>query len=261
LSANFLLTKWYLDCVAETGDTVIVYAAHLQWNTLSFQYASTITVLDGKVGAASSLHGIPLPALNGETLTLRQPGLDIAGTWSALRPSIRRTAFRDRDGAVDWHCVQPMAEVDLLLRKKFRILGLGYAECLTVSVPPWQMPLAGLNWGRFLSREHAVVWIDWQGAQALRSVIHNGEEFRQASVTESEISFDEGRRRIEMDRGLVVRRGLLGDTFPEIAKLARLVPRSMLSVNECKWRSQAVLHTPESACKGWAIHEVVKWND
>ena len=154
-----------------------------------------------------------------------------------------------------------MAEVDLLLRQRSQIQGLGYVECLTVSALPWQMPLAGLNWGRFLSQEHAMVWIDWQGADGLRSVIHNGEEFRQASVMESEISFDEGRRRLEMDRGLMMRKGQLGDTFPGIANLARLIPHNMLSIHECKWRSRAVLHTAESTTEGWAIHEVVKWNE
>lgn len=263
MNANpFLLTKWYLDCVAENGDTVIVYAAHLRWNTLSFQYASIITVLDGKVGTASSLHGIPLPELHSDVLTLHQPGLDTEGTWVSLRPAIRRTVFRDENGEVDWHCMQPMAEVDLRLRQKIRLRGLGYAECLTVSIVPWQLPLTGLNWGRFLSREHAVVWIDWMGGQGLRSVIHNGEEFQQASMTESQVSFDAGHMRLELDRGLVVRQGQLGDTvFPGIAKLARLVPRSMLSVSECKWRSRGVLQTPEGTSNGWAIHEIVKWND
>jgi len=263
LSQNsFLLTKWYLDCVAESGDAVILYVADLQWNTLTLHYGSLIKVLDGKVASATSLRGSPAPRLDGKILSANLPGLEVEGTWEALRPPIRRTVFQNLQGSVDWHCLQPMSQVELLLRGKIRVNGLGYAECLTLNLLPWQLPLTSLNWGRYLSREDAIVWIDWQGREPKQAIVHNGEEHAASSITESEIVFADGRAQLQLDRGLVLRQGPLGDTvFPGVSRLAKLLPRSMLSVQERKWRSRAEFRTPAGASSGWAIHEVVKWKE
>jgi hypothetical protein len=255
----FLLTKWYLDVVSESGDCAILYVADLRWNALSLHYASLLTVLDGKVGSASSLHGSAAPQVEERLLAVKHPGLDVHGKWEALRPPIRRTVFENVNGSIDWHCLQPMSQVDFLLRGKTRIQGLGYAECLSLSLLPWQLPLTSLNWGRYLSQDEALVWIDWQGPDSLRSVVLNGEEHHASSVTESEVVFADGAR-LDVDRGLILRQGQLGDTiFPGISRLTALLPRSMLSVHECKWRSRGTFRTETSESSGWAIHEVVKW--
>ncbi len=259
---SFLLTKWYLDCVSDSGDTAIVYVADLRWNALSIHYGSLLTVLDGKIGSAFSLHGTSAPELSNDTIALRQSGLDVVATWKGLRPPVRRTVFENLHGAVDWDCLQPMSEVELLLRGGTRLRGLGYAECLTLSLFPWRLPLSSLNWGRFLSPDDAIVWIDWQGASQTRTVIHNGEEIPAVSITDSEVVFAEGGSRLDLDRGLVLRQGRLGDTvLSGISRLAGLLPGSMLSVQECKWRSRGIFRTARGERSGWAIHEVVKWKE
>ena len=66
--------------------------------------------------------------------------------------------------------------------------------------------------------------------------------------------------RLDLDRGMVLRSGQLGqNVFAEVSRLATLLPHTMLSVDECKWRSRAVLQTENAATSGWAIHEVVRW--
>src|SRR5215471_10725510 len=262
LSKNsFLLIKWYLDCVAENGDTVVLYAADLRWNSLSLGYANLLTAINGSITSAFSLHGITEPTISGLALTIKQPKLRVEGSWHALRNPIRRTVFQNPQGDIDWHCVQPMSQVELQSRGN-RMSGLGYAECLTVSLLPWQLPLTQLNWGRYLSREDALVWIDWQGPEPRRHVIHNGEECQVTSVTESELVFAVGAGSLELDRGLTLRSGRLGGTiFPGISRLAGLVPPSMLAVEECKWRSRGILRNAASENSGWAIHEVVKWRE
>ncbi|HET9306220.1 MAG TPA: hypothetical protein VFO46_09355 [Candidatus Sulfotelmatobacter sp.] len=262
-----MLTKWYLDCVAENGDAVILYAADLRWNSVSFHYGSLLTVLNGKINFASALRSVPAPTLQGDILTVQQPGLSLEGTWAALRPPIRRTVFQNAQGTVDWHCLQPMSNVDLRVCGRTQIVcgrtqidGLGYAECLTLSILPWHLPLTQLRWGRYLSQEDAVVWIDWQGAERVQLVLHNGEEQQARTITESEVVFAEGGRVLELDRGLVLRQGRLGNTvFRGISRLAKLLPRTMLAVDECKWRSHGVFRTDTGQSSGWAIHEVVKW--
>ena len=91
-------------------------------------------------------------------------------------------------------------------------------------------------------------------------VIHNSKEQSVISITESEVVLADMGGRLELDRGLILRQGQLGDTvFPGISRLAGSLPRSILSVNECKWRSRGRLRTGETESCGWAIHEVVEW--
>jgi len=261
---SFLLTKWYLDCVAENGDTAIVYVADLRWDRLSVHYASLLTVLDGRVNSSSSLRKCNLPRLDRDTARLSLPHLGIEGTWRALRAPLARTVFDSPGGSVDWHCHQPLAQVELLLpgqsRMKSRMIGFGYAECLTLTILPWKLPLEELHWGRFLSPQHALVWIDWRGPYQWHGVFHNGEEREVRSLTESGILFADATTWLDLDRRLVLRSGQLGETvFAGISRLAKLLPRSLLSVEECKWRSRGTLQMGSDAASGWAIHEVVKW--
>jgi|SRR5450755_2903979 len=258
---SFLLTKWYLDCVAENGDAVILYLADLRWNALTMHYASLITVISGRIESASSLRDAA-PEFHDGKIAAIVPHLNIEGTWQALGPPIQRTVFDGERGSVVWRCLQPMSQVDILFRGTIRLAGRGYAECLTLSVLPWKLPLKELHWGRFLSEQDALVWIDWRGPHQQRLVFHNGEESHVKSITESEIVFADSDARLELDRGLVLRQGRLGDTvFPGISRLAELLPRSMLSLNECKWRSRGRMHSAGAESSGYAIHEVVKWTD
>jgi len=259
---SFLLTKWYLDCVAESGDAAILYVADLRWDALTVHYGSLLTVLGGMIGFTSSLRGGAAPEVQDRKIEVSLPHLDVEGTWHALRSPIQRTVFESEHGSVEWRCLQPMSQAELLFRGTARLTGRGYAECLTLSILPWKLPMNELHWGRFLSEQDALVWIDWRGPHRQRVVFHNGGECQVKSVTESEIVFANSDTRLELDRGLVLRQGRLGDTvFSGISRLARLLPRSMLSVNECKWRSRGVMHSSGGESSGYAIHEVVKWTD
>lgn len=259
---SFLLTKWYLDCVAENGDVVILYVADLRWNALTVHYGSLLTVFGGRVGSTSSVRGGAMPEVQDGTIAVSLPQLDVKGTWQLLRSPIQRTIFESEHGSVDWNCLQPMSQVDLLFRGTTRLTGRGYAECLTLSVLPWKLPMRELHWGRFLSDRDALVWIDWRGPHQRRVVFHHGKERQAKSITESGIVFADSDAQLELDRGLVLRQGRLGDTvFPGASRLVELLPRSILSVNECKWRSRGLMHSLGAESSGYAIHEVVKWTD
>jgi hypothetical protein len=259
---SFLLTKWYLDCVAGNGDAVLFYVADLRWNALTVHYGGLLTVLGGRIDSVSSLRGGAAPRVQGSKIAVSLPHLDVEGTWQALRSPVQRTVFEAEQGSVCWDCLQPMSQVDLLFRGTTRLIGRGYAECLTLSALPWKLPLNELHWGRFLSDQDALVWIDWRGPHRQRVVFHNGKECQAESIAESGIVFADSDLRLELDRGLVLRQGRLGDTvFPGVARLVELLPESMLSVNERKWRSQGTLHSSGTESSGYAIHEVVKWKD
>jgi hypothetical protein len=260
--SSFLLTKWYVDCVAENGDAVIAYVAALRWNELVIQYGSSLVLLGGNVHCKSSIRTCSTPRVSDKEITVSLPHLGLEGIWRALAASAKLTIFESEQGAIHWHCLQPMSQVDLLLQGKREITGLGYAECLTLSLLPWQLPIEELYWGRFLSEQDAVVWIDWRGPYRKRVVLHNGGERQVESLTESKIVFADRSTQLELDRGFVLREGQLGQTvLSRISRLAKVLPRNMMAVQECKWRSAGVLRTAATAVSGWAIHEVVKWKE
>ncbi len=256
----FELSKWYLDCVGENGDALIVYFAELRWRGLAVRYASTLACRDGRVRSTSTLRGCAPPSVSGDTVAWRSRALRASGEWKALAEPLRETVLAREDGAIDWECLQPKSDAAVRADDGPGWSGLGYVERLRVTLAPWRMPVDELRWGRFLSQTDAVVWIDWRGAWSRRLAFHNG-----AAVAAERISDDEvvlaGPARLALEERRVLRRGALGSTvLAEIPGLARLAPARLLAVEETKWLSRASLLRPGApAVRGWAVHEVVRW--
>jgi hypothetical protein len=257
---SFQLSKWYLDCVTDDGDGVIVYAAGLRWRRWRVHYTHLLSFLGGKVASKSSIRDSKLPESADGTITVRAPRVGLEGVWKGRAVPAERKIFSDRDGEVVWKCLQPASQVKLTVNRSAVLTGLGYAELLRLTTAPWNLPLAELHWGRFVSENHCLVWIDWRGSYCWRQVIHNGMSREASAITEKEISFADSDGCLTLDRGLVLRAGVLGDTvLPAVRHLANTLPDSLFGVHECKWRSRAVLRTDSRTEEGWAIHEVVRW--
>ena len=162
VKSSFLLTKWYLDCIAESGDTAILYLADLRWKALTIHYRCLLTVLNGIVNSTSSLRGGSAPEVQGRVIFATLPALGIEGTWQALRSPFSKTIFENEHGSVEWKCSQPMSEVNLQVGKTF-IGGRGYAERdhLDTAV---DLPMKELHWGRF--SQIMMVWTTGEGRTA-----------------------------------------------------------------------------------------------
>lgn len=233
---TFHLSKWYLDCVSDEGEVFLAYRAALRWRALRIHYASVL-------GRDASLRKSPSPVEGAGVLEWRAPSLEVEGRWERLDPPIRRTLAE----GVEWDCVQPRARAEVRVgRRLFR--GLGYAEHLTLAIPPWLLPLDELRWGRFLSPTDGLVWIDWRGPQNRQLVFHNG------------VSLD-SLPGLDLEDGLVLRDGSLAETvLSVIPKFERLFPSRILRLRESKWRSRGILRRAGAPdARGWAIHEVVRW--
>jgi hypothetical protein len=138
-------------------------------------------------------------------------------------------------------------------------MGLGYAECLTLTLPPWQLPMLQLRWGRFVSQNESLAWVDWQGEYSTSFAIHNGRACKTLSVSDSEIAIPGATLR--MEESFPLRAGRLGATVLRGAPaLGKLLPRSLRNIEEQKWRSRGILSSKERNSSGWVIHEVVHWN-
>jgi hypothetical protein len=229
----FHLSKWYLDCVSGEGEVFLAYCAELRWRALRLHYASVL-------GHSSSLREVPAPVWRGDgVLEWNAPALGVTGRWEVLDPPIQETLM---DGACQWRCLVPRARAEVRVGDR-SLLGLGYAEHLTMSVPPWRLGIQELRWGRFLSETDGLVWIEWRGPKPARLRWHNG--VRAGEELKLEIR----------DREVLREGPLIETALSFIPNIRKLFPARILDLREAKWRSRAAL----GATEGWAIHEVVEW--
>ena len=250
------MVKWYMDCVTDIGDAAILYCADLHWRGMHLTYSNVLTMNGDSTETQSSMAGYRLSSTSDQIL-VEIPRLKVSGCWKADAEPFERTVFENASGSVEWNCMQPRSLVNLRAgEREFR--GLGYAECLTLTLPPWQLPMRQLRWGRFVSPEESLAWVDWQGEYSTSFAIHNGRACETLSVSDSEIAILGVTLR--MEESFPLRAGRLGDTvIPGAPALGKLLPRSLRNIEEQKWRSRGVWNARDGSSQGWVIHEVVHW--
>lgn len=256
VASEFSLAKWYMDCVTGSGDAAILYCADFGWGGAHLTYSSVLLAIGGTTKSRSSMCRFRLVASGGEILT-EIPKLGVSGRWKSDAAPVEKTVFESAAGMVRWNCLQPRSLVKLRVGER-ELTGLGYAECLTMTLPPWQLPLRELRWGRFVSAADSLTWVDWQGKHTSSFAVHNGCVCELLSVSDSEIAIRDAT--LCMEESLTLRAGRLGATvLPGAPALGRLLPRSLADIEEEKWRSRGTLSAPGYKSKGWVIHEVVHW--
>lgn len=256
---DFELSKWYLDAVGADGEVFIGYRAELRWRSLRVSYASALTGGARQERAAVSVRSGEEPVLRMGSLAWAAPAIGIEGTWTEDAPALLRTLYDGPAGSVVWACLFPRAKAGVRIGAR-ELRGLGYAERLEMTLPPWKLPLDTLRWGRFLSPERWVVWIDWQAPQRSRTwVFVDGIEARGAGVSDEEISFEGGKLRLPQASRLRLREGRISHLLGSLSLPLNLLCRAR-AIHETKWRSRGVLECAGAPpVEGWAIHEVVRF--
>ena len=258
--SSFLLSKWYLDCVSDDGSAFIAYAASLRWRGLSLNYSSMLLHRPGEASKTdTTLQEFSIPEVAGPSLRWSSARLGVAGTWESAAPSFKRTLLQSADGSIEWNCLRPRARSEISFGGRRQLEGLGYAEQLTMTIPPWRLPFEELRWGRFLSETDALVWVNWRGAHVLNLSFHNGVCVEDALVTDNEVAA--GETRLTLGENTVLRDGALVETaLSTIPGVRGLLPVRVLGTRESKWLSRGLLNRPGAESRtGWTIHEVVRW--
>ena len=252
---GFRLSKWYLDCVSEAGDASIIYTGDVDWHGVRIHYSSLLDCTSGRVTIRRSLRRRNDPELEDGLLSWRNKPLHVSAAWRSSSIPLHDTIFENTDGAVEWNCVMPWANARICQRS-----GLGYVEHVTLTVPPWTLPIRKLRWGRFTSNSDWIVWIDWVGECNRRIAFVNGEASVPLALSDGRIEFAGGLY-LEMDCSLTIRDGALGSTvLSSIPGVRNSFPARLFQIRECKWRSRARFGRPGlPAIEGWAIHEAVGW--
>jgi hypothetical protein len=238
LSVNFALEKWYFDVVAPDARVRIAYVAKVVVGGVTLHYASVLRADATEPTMASTLRGVTMPAPGGSTWACTALGIEVSVVATAA-PIDARILETDR-GRLDWLCFAPRADV-VGRDGDNEIAGVGYAEVLRMSIPPWSLPWNELRWGRAHVGDETFVWIKTDTAARVYVNGHVGD------MSELEL---------ELDRDRVLRDGVIGKTVLSIVPGSEtLFPGRILGLMETKWLSRA--RTPRGT--GFAIHEVVRW--
>lgn len=264
---SFRLEKTYLDVVGPHGDVCIVYGMTLRWGPARVS-ASSIFV--APVGAPPESHtrlgrtGI-MPTHDAMTVTAH--ACDASGLWRVpAQPVHEETLHRGERGTAVWRCITPSTPAQMRVGGT-HIVGTGYAEHLTLSIPPWHLPVRHLLWGRFISAQHSVVWVAWNAAlnghastQTLVRVLVDGVPVAPVTVTPEGATWAGGTLHLHGNR--VLRDGPLGvGPAALVAPLLPRLPRAFLASHETKWLAHGTLrfHSAggEASETGMAIHEAV----
>jgi hypothetical protein len=257
--AVFELSKWYLDVVSDDGDAFIAYNAEVRWRALALAYTSTLVQRAGQeTRVESTLRSAAAPVLSGGVLSWSAPALGVAGKWTSLAPPTADTILASDEGRVEWRCHQPRARAEVTFDRAPAIRGLGYTEHLTLTLPPWQMPIDELRWGRFLSEDATLIWIDWRGAHRKQLVLLDGAPLGDARIDERGV--EAGPVRLTLAEPRVLRQGALGKTaLAVLPAVETVLPVRILATDERKWLARGTLEHGGVRAGGWVIHEVVRW--
>jgi len=253
----FLLSKWYMDVVSADGRCCVGYHAALRWNKLKLHYYHLLVMgSDGKVQGKGGFTREPEPQWENGVLRWQAKGIE--AEWRSAQEPLEENLLRTAKGTIDWLCRQPKAKAQLRVLDE-ELEGWGYTERLELSIPPWELPIRELRWGRFISENHSITWIDWQGELPRAWVFHNGLRCEALEFSEGEMRNAQFRLRHSDDRAL--RSGaLLSTVFRPFQSIKRIIPLKALRTEEYKWRSKGRLELPNGETEsGWMIHELVRW--
>lgn len=256
----FHLLKWYLDVIADEGTVLILYSARVRWGGLRVDYASVLHAPpNGPPREQGTIRHVQHPRLRDGTLTWHNDPLGVHGTWERQAPPIRRTLARGPDGAVRWTCHMPRAHVTVQCRDE-GFSGLGYVECLRLTCPPSKLPFHTLRWGRHVSSDHSLVWIDWAGSHDQRWIWFDGEEQPAATLAGDTLSgLADGEALVLHDARDVRDRRVLRSLPGFSPALARRIAGGIARLHEHKQVSRSsIVRAGKELDQGWTLHELVR---
>ena len=252
-SGSFRLEKWYFDVAESAGRAHIAYWARLSWLGLAVTWQSVASYARRAEPRRKQSLGVRAgPQREGDCISWVSTPLRAR---VAVDPAIAGFAEQLASG-VRWECFAPSAHVELEIGDQVT-RGVGYAERITLSVAPWQLPIRELRWGRWCSDDasKSVVWIEWR-AEKNQSWVYVDGVATTARVGDDSVGNDHFW--LALGDTQVLEQRSFGEVASRIPRLARMLPTSMHDMKEEKWLSRGLLHEgglPPTA--GMSIHEVV----
>lgn len=262
------MSKWFLDCITDDGDAFIFYSGKLTWMGFQVPYTSHLMYKsdsgsDNKVW----LRKTTPPKRSGDQIVWRDKRTHVEGLWFANAPPLRARLVDEENGYLDWDCWQPRSKVELNIGGNI-YSGTGYAEELTMTIPPWFIGMNSLRWGHSATGEDCAVWIQIKGRQKKQWVWLNGNKCDRTEITDSALGFADEDKALSLSRKVSLEsENKILNTVVKLSSVvpgfSRVIPYGFLMSEEKKWLSEAIMRSGNSAQKGkgWAIHELVNFNN
>lgn len=259
---SFTVDKWYLDLVTDDGTAVVGYQLRVRWLGIDLPLAARLVVsADGQRDERSSCGDPSWPRFEQPRLWWDAASLDLHGEWCAIDGAVARTLLSSPAGRLDWSCLAPRARASVTVESR-RYEGLGYAEHLQLTLPPWTLPFTTLRWGRHLSDQHTLIWIERDGAEHLHDIWLDGRPEPAAHVESHGVAGLSGGRALRWSDSRDLVRRSVGHAIAAVAPaLARQVGGRLAAMHEHKQLSPSSLVDEDGRRldAGWTIHEEVTW--
>lgn len=258
--SDILIKKYYLDCVDADGRAFIGYSAELEWRSINLHFQSYLLSNGAShIETRSSLKRDAFPAVKNDSIEWNSSPLMLQGTWLARTRGLRQELFSSPQCSIIWNGLQPLSDCFIQLKQNETITGKGYAECLELRLAEWRLPLSELKWGRFLSEDLALVWIDWEGEEERHLVFWNDTVLQRCTIADDHLLMPERNARLALTRHRVLKESsVVPPALANIPGLSCMLPRSLMQSHEAKWLSAGTLTQPDAPDRyGWAIHERV----
>ena len=254
----FNITKHYFDGIDDAGNAFIIYAAELQVLFIKIPFSSVIFSNHQNQIFERSF-------LKKAVMNVNQHHTEIAlsdfisGKWENLDERIQENLLNEKNNHLNWNCHMPKAKFSIDYQHK-KFSGYGYHETLTMNFAPWKLPISVLKWGRFLSENHSIIWIEWIGEKPLKNVYWNGKRTENTDISDSGIIFQQQNAQLIFEKPVVIKNEklkTLADRFPFVKLFFK---EKFLESMESKYKSVATLSFGNAQETGTALYETVTWN-
>lgn len=254
--SNFYFYKWYADLIdEETNDVTIIYMGEVEWNILKLTFTNILEFLERKkLISKATFSNYHRPIYEKDIFQINS--MEIEAKWETKQKPIIEKLYENAHGYILWECFLPHALGDIKSNEKLH-QGFGYIEKLTMTIKPWQIPIDILRWGRFLSENHCIIWIQWQGKEEKFLIYHNEVKYINGIINDDLIQF--GNYRLLLLEKNILRNGpLIKTVFDKFLWIKKIFPSGILHMNECKWQTWSEFYENNNLItKNWSIHEHV----
>jgi hypothetical protein len=258
--SNFRLEKLYLDCIDDGGNCFIIYLARLEIFFIRIFFSSLIfSDTTGLTTVKSSLRKSDKHE-SGDLLIFNNSILQIEGEWVRIDHPIPQFRYTDKNNNVlIWNCHHPKALAEIKF-KGGSFKGFGYAETLSLTIKPVKLPIDELRWGRFLSDQYTITWINWKGVYPVNKLFCNGLEYTDSVFEESRITFAGGACILCFNEIFSIRKGKLANLFSKMPWMKILFSPGIMNTLENKYKAKSLLlRNQEISASGWSLYEIVIW--
>jgi hypothetical protein len=256
----FKLEKLYLDSIDDSGNCFVIYYAKLEFFFVRITFSELIfSDASGMTIEKKSLKKISKPLTN-DLLLYFNHFMQIRGSWKRTSPPLMPISFKDKlNRELIWNCHHPKAFTEIE-HEESKYRGFGYAETISMTIKPWILPMEELRWGRFLSDDFTITWIEWKGDYPLHKIFCNGTEYKDAIFESQGVVFGRGAYSLIFKEITIIRKGKLSKVFSKMPWLKIIFNKRILNTTEIKYKAKSILNlNSETKATGWSLYELIIW--